>query len=298
MQQYTPGSEAAAAITRPKHKWLRGSGKMDGCTLWKRRGSSGPTGGGQPDLPTAAAPRPQPGAGAEHPRAAASASAGRKKATAEQRIAERCTRFTGSMRFIYLHLALFGFWLLANLGWIPGVPAWDPSFVVLAVIASVEAIFLSTFVLISQNRMAAAADKRADLDLQISLLAELRSPGSSRWCRVSLTGWGSKPRRMESWRRSPRTSLEAMLDELEAAEPEAERALTYSKECATMTMGEDDRIEGDVNERLSTELPDDAAQIQSALHVAKSRWPAPSILLKLGTGPKASPRALRAWSPS
>jgi uncharacterized membrane protein len=39
-------------------------------------------------------------------------------------------------------------------------------------VASVEAIFLSTFVLISQNRMRAAADKRADLDLQISLLAE------------------------------------------------------------------------------------------------------------------------------
>jgi uncharacterized membrane protein len=43
---------------------------------------------------------------------------------------------------------------------------------VLAMMASVEAIFLSTFVLISQNRMSAAADKRADLDLQISLLAE------------------------------------------------------------------------------------------------------------------------------
>ena len=39
-------------------------------------------------------------------------------------------------------------------------------------IASVEAIFLSTFVLITQNRMATAADKRADLDLQISLLTE------------------------------------------------------------------------------------------------------------------------------
>jgi uncharacterized membrane protein len=51
-------------------------------------------------------------------------------------------------------------------------PPWDPSFVVLAMIASVEAIFLSTFVLISQNRMAATADKRADLDLQVSLLAE------------------------------------------------------------------------------------------------------------------------------
>jgi uncharacterized membrane protein len=76
------------------------------------------------------------------------------------------------MAFVYLHLALFGFWIVANLGWLPAVPQWDESFVVLAMIASVEAIFLSTFVLISQNRMAAAADKRADLDLQINLLSE------------------------------------------------------------------------------------------------------------------------------
>jgi uncharacterized membrane protein len=95
-----------------------------------------------------------------------------KEATVEERIAEAITRFTGSMRFVYLHVALFGFWVVVNLGWVPGVPAWDPSFVGLAMVASVEAIFLSTFVLISQNRMAAAADKRADLDLQISLLAE------------------------------------------------------------------------------------------------------------------------------
>jgi uncharacterized membrane protein len=44
--------------------------------------------------------------------------------------------------------------------------------VILAMVASVEAIFLSTFVLMSQNRMSAAADKRADLDLHISLLTE------------------------------------------------------------------------------------------------------------------------------
>lgn len=94
------------------------------------------------------------------------------RASVEERAAEAITRFTGSMLFVYLHLAFFGGWILANLGWIPGVPRWDPSFVVLAMMASVEAIFLSTFVLISQNRMAAAADKRADLDLQISLLAE------------------------------------------------------------------------------------------------------------------------------
>jgi uncharacterized membrane protein len=93
-------------------------------------------------------------------------------ATRQQRAADAMTRFAGSMPFIYVHLVVFGLWIAANLGWIPGVPVWDPSFAILAMVASVEAIFLSTFVLITQNRMAAAADKRADLDLQISLLSE------------------------------------------------------------------------------------------------------------------------------
>lgn len=93
-------------------------------------------------------------------------------ATTQDRLADAITAFTGSMRFVYLHVAVFGFWIIANLHWLPGIPAWDESFVVLAMVASVEAIFLSTFVLISQNRMTAEADKRADLDLQISLLAE------------------------------------------------------------------------------------------------------------------------------
>lgn len=89
----------------------------------------------------------------------------------EVRFADAITRFTGSMVFVYIHLVVFGVWIAAN---IPGVPLphFDPTFVVLAMCASVEAIFLSTFVLISQNRMAQQADKRADLDLQISLLAE------------------------------------------------------------------------------------------------------------------------------
>src|SRR5947209_17076654 len=95
-----------------------------------------------------------------------------KSVSWEERIAYAIPRFTGSMVFVYIHAAVFGFWITANLHWIPGVPAWDESFVVLAMVASVEAIFLSTFVLITQNRMAAAVAKRADLDLQISLLAE------------------------------------------------------------------------------------------------------------------------------
>ena len=87
------------------------------------------------------------------------------------RLADAITRFTGSLPFVYIHLVLFGTWIIVNLPFVP-LPKFDPSFVVLAMFASVEAIFLSTFVLISQNRMAEQADKRADLDLQVSLLAE------------------------------------------------------------------------------------------------------------------------------
>ena len=88
----------------------------------------------------------------------------------EDRIADAISAFAGSMRFVYLHLVIYGGWIIANLGWLP-VRKFDPSFVILAMVASVEAIFISTFVMISQNRMAKAADRRADLDLQISLLA-------------------------------------------------------------------------------------------------------------------------------
>ncbi|SFP83416.1 DUF1003 domain-containing protein [Sphingomonas rubra] len=88
------------------------------------------------------------------------------------RLSDAITAFAGSMSFVAIHLTLFGGWIVVNLGWLPIVRPFDPSFVVLAMVASVEAIFLSTFVLISQNRMAAAADRRADLDLHINLLAE------------------------------------------------------------------------------------------------------------------------------
>lgn len=93
-------------------------------------------------------------------------------ATRQERLAEAITAFTGSMTFVYLHLVFYFAWILVNVGLVPGVPRFDPSFVILAMEASVEAIFLSTFVLISQNRTAAASDRRADLDLHISLLTE------------------------------------------------------------------------------------------------------------------------------
>jgi uncharacterized membrane protein len=94
------------------------------------------------------------------------------QATWGERLAGRITAFTGSLGFVWAHLALVGGWVLVNLGLVPGVAAFDRSFVILATVASVEAIFLSTFVLISQNHIADLAEKRAALDLQINLLAE------------------------------------------------------------------------------------------------------------------------------
>src|SRR5947208_992323 len=88
-----------------------------------------------------------------------------------ERLADLVTGFTGSMRFVAMHLALVALWVLINVGATP-IPRFDRSFVILATVASVEAIFLSTFVLISQNRMQEQADERADLDLQVSLLSE------------------------------------------------------------------------------------------------------------------------------
>lgn len=93
-------------------------------------------------------------------------------ATREEKLAGLFTRFSGSMAFVYVHLVIVIAWVAVNAGFVPGVPRFDESFVILATAASVEAIFLSTFVLISQNRAALEADRRADLDLQISLLTE------------------------------------------------------------------------------------------------------------------------------
>ena len=95
-----------------------------------------------------------------------------RSAGLQERAAQLVTRFAGSIVFVYIHAVVFGVWVAVNAGLVTLLPKWDESFVILGTSASAEAIFLSTFVLISQNRMAAAADKRADLDLQISLLSE------------------------------------------------------------------------------------------------------------------------------
>jgi uncharacterized membrane protein len=145
-------------------------------------------------------------------------------ASLEERLATNITRFTGSMRFVVLHALVYGFWLAANGGLVPGIEPWDPTFVILAMIASVEAIFLSTFILISQNRMSAAADRRAELDLQVSLLAEqeitkLVQMVSDISARVGIDD-RAQPE-VEEMKRG--VAPEAVLDAIEESERESER---------------------------------------------------------------------------
>lgn len=94
-----------------------------------------------------------------------------KKDGVQERLAATIARFTGSMLFVCLQAVIVTVWIVINLGWM-GMEPFDPTFVVLGMIASVEAIFLSTFVLITQNRISREAERRAELDLQISLLSE------------------------------------------------------------------------------------------------------------------------------
>jgi len=74
---------------------------------------------------------------------------------AQLRIADQITRFAGSMAFVYLHVVLFAVWML----FIESSP-WPT----LTLIVSLEAIFLSTFVMIGQNRQAAFQQQKADHD--------------------------------------------------------------------------------------------------------------------------------------
>jgi len=95
-----------------------------------------------------------------------------RRKSRQDRIADAITIFSGSMPFAYLHVVWFGLWVIVNLGWL-GIKPFDPfPFGLLTMIVSLEAIFLATFVLVSQNRMTLAAEERATLDLQINLLSE------------------------------------------------------------------------------------------------------------------------------
>ncbi len=92
----------------------------------------------------------------------------------QQRIADAITTFAGSLLFVYLHAAWFALWIGANLGAFGHAAVFDPyPFGLLTMIVSLEAIFLSTFVMVSQNRQAARDTIRADLDFEDNVRSEV-----------------------------------------------------------------------------------------------------------------------------
>ncbi len=91
--------------------------------------------------------------------------------TTTDRIAGTITRFCGSMIFVWVHVIWFGGWILWNTIW-PGRHMDPFPFSFLTLVVSLEAIFLSTFILISGNREGRINERRSRLDLQINLLAE------------------------------------------------------------------------------------------------------------------------------
>ncbi|NOS68179.1 MAG: DUF1003 domain-containing protein [Candidatus Peribacteraceae bacterium] len=94
------------------------------------------------------------------------------KKTTQDRIADTVTGFSGNLLFVYFHVLLFSTWILWNTGML-GLEPFDVfPFGLLTTFVSLEAIFLSTFVLVSQKRLTEISDKRSDLDLQINLLTE------------------------------------------------------------------------------------------------------------------------------
>jgi uncharacterized membrane protein len=95
---------------------------------------------------------------------------------AQDRAADRITSFAGSLNFVYLHSVWFGIWVLLNVGILGASLEFDKfPFGLLTMIVSLEAIFLSTFVMVSQNRQAARADLRSELDFETNLRSEIWS---------------------------------------------------------------------------------------------------------------------------
>ena len=82
--------------------------------------------------------------------------------TTADRVSDALTRTTGSTPFVVAHTLGFASWIVVNVGGVPHAQPFDPyPFSFLTLVVSLEAIFLSVFVLMSQNRMTRQADKRA-----------------------------------------------------------------------------------------------------------------------------------------
>lgn len=95
---------------------------------------------------------------------------------AQDRAADHVTSFAGSLKFVYIHSVWFAAWIVLNVGVLGASLEFDKfPFGLLTMIVSLEAIFLSTFVMVSQNRQSARADIRSQLDFETNVRSEIWS---------------------------------------------------------------------------------------------------------------------------
>jgi uncharacterized membrane protein len=100
----------------------------------------------------------------------------RRVKSQQDRVADAITAFAGSLLFVYLHAVWFGTWITVNSGVFGRRLVFDDyPYGLLTMIVSLEAIFLSTFVMVSQNRQAARADIRSALDFETNVRSEVWS---------------------------------------------------------------------------------------------------------------------------
>lgn len=91
--------------------------------------------------------------------------------TGADRVAGHIANFCGSMKFVWIHAGLFGLWIFWNL--FPGLTHFDKfPFILLTLTVSLESIFLSSFIMISQNYDMRLTERRDKLELQLALLSE------------------------------------------------------------------------------------------------------------------------------
>ena len=154
-----------------------------------------------------------------------------RRRTGADRLIDAVSGFAGSFRFLLAQVAVLLAWVGANLGLVRGVRPFDPfPFEFLNFLVGAEAILLSTFVLMTQNRQTRQAEHWGHLQLQISLLAEQESTKMLRMLRLICARLGLEraagdPELAEMIRT---THVEELARELEkareetAAEPPAE----------------------------------------------------------------------------
>ena len=148
-------------------------------------------------------------------------------------------RFVGTLSFVTIHLAIFVVWIALNCGAFGLIRPFDPyPFALLSTFTSCEAVILTAFVLMAQNRMTGLADRRDHFDLQVNLMAEQEASITIQMLdRISRKLGVNQENVDQALALSRTSSLEHLAEELRAQLPELGASLPADQERTTVTSG-------------------------------------------------------------